>query len=78
MALHHREGGETLAPRARLRILPEEVGKSLKILPLPTTQPVPAIIGSYWRCVQAPGGFDLCEPVIVFCTNDQSFCVEIP
>lgn len=65
-------------PNRTVRLLPRSVSQSLKILKVPTPEPIPLIVGTYWQCFDAPGDFEVCEPVLVVCTNDQSFCTQVP
>lgn len=65
-------------PTKSFKILSPEVSKSLKLTRIPTSKPIPLIIGHYWRCITHFGEFETCEPVLVVCTNDQSFCTETP
>lgn len=58
------------------RILTPEESRKLEIQPVPTSQPIPLIIGHYWRCIQSPGGFESCEPVLVVCDDEQTICTE--
>ncbi len=61
------------------KILPPEVTKELDISLAPASRPTPLIIGHYWRCIQRQDSdFESCEPVLVICTDDQSWCVETP
>ena len=65
-------------PNRTVRLLPRSVSQSLKILKVPTPEPIPLIVGTHWQCFDAPGDFEVCEPVLVVCTNDQSFCTQVP
>ena len=65
-------------PNRTVRLLPRSVSRSLKILKVPTPEPIPLLIGTYWQCFDAPGDFEVCEPVLVVCTDDQSFCTQVP
>ena len=58
--------------------LPREISKSLDITSVPTPEPIPLIVGSYWRCTKTDQDFEICRFRIVVCTDDQSFCTEIP
>lgn len=59
------------------KILPPKVTESLDLTFAPTSIPTPLIFGHYWRCINhKDSGFETCEPVLVVCTNDQSWCVE--
>lgn len=64
------------------KILSPELSRKLELTPAPTSQPIPLLIGHYWRCgidddfFDEDGGFEFCEPVLVICTDDQSWCVE--
>ena len=61
------------------KILPPEVTKTLDISLAPTSRPTPLIFGHYWRCIQRQDSdFESCEPVLVVCTDDQSWCAETP
>lgn len=61
------------------KILPPEVSESLELTLSPTSKPTPLIIGHYWRCINPEDSeFESCEPVLVVCTDDQSWCVETP
>lgn len=71
-------------PGTTFRVVPPEVAKDLEILRIPTTDPIPLIVGHYWKC-RTEGGrtpigdhpeFEICDLVTVVCTSDQSFCVE--
>ncbi len=61
------------------KILPPEVSQKLELTRAPTSTPIPLIIGHYWRCINPQDSqFESCEPVLVACTDDQSWCVETP
>jgi hypothetical protein len=55
-------------------ILPPKISKSLKLTRIPTSEPIPLLIGSGWHCQPTPIGTERCTPYIVFCTDDQSVC----
>jgi hypothetical protein len=65
-------------PIRTVRILPQAVSEALKIDRVPTSEPIPMIIGTYWKCITNVHGFDQCDQVFVVCTDDQSFCTEFP
>jgi len=58
--------------------LPREISKSLKISRVPTSEPIPLIVGTYWTCDINDQGFEICDTLVVVCTDDQSFCTQIP
>lgn len=58
-------------------ILPREVSKSLKIDRLPTSEPIPLIVGTYWSCVTVHLNHEICRIKLVVCPNDQSRCIEV-
>jgi len=60
-----------------VKVLPPDVSRALQIMRMPTSQPVPMLVGVYWNCGDAGNGFELCRIVIVVCTQDQSQCVEV-
>jgi hypothetical protein len=62
-------------PTRAVKVLPPELSRSLAITRMPTTQPVPIVIGTYWNCQD--GGNGLCRLVLVVCTDDQSLCAEV-
>ena len=66
----------TKAPVAArtIKVLPPDVSRSLAITRMPTSQPVPLLVGVYWSCDY--GAVD-CKLVLVVCTEDQSQCVEV-
>lgn len=55
-------------------ILPAKISKSLKIQRIPTSRPVPLIIGTYWDCHVNEHDFEICDVKLVVCTDDQSVC----
>ncbi len=57
--------------------LPREMSKSLKITPIPTSEPIPLVVGTYWNCPVNAQGFEICRIKIVVCGDDQSFCVDV-
>lgn len=57
-----------------IKVLPPAVSRSLAITRIPTSQPVPLLVGVYWSCDY--GAAD-CRLVLVVCTDDQSQCVEV-
>ena len=59
-----------------IRVLPPDVSRSLVITRMPTSQPVPFLVGVYWNCSDGGNGFELCRLVTVVCTPDQSQCAE--
>jgi hypothetical protein len=59
-------------------ILPRNEARSLKITEIPTSRPIPLIIGNVWTCHKGSGGHEFCRLTLVVCTNDQSFCATIP
>ena len=61
-----------------VRFLPGKISKSLKISRVPTSEPIPLIVGTYWNCDINSQGFEICDTLTVVCTDDQSFCTEIP
>ena len=60
-----------------IRVLPQEISRSLKIMRTPTSQPVPFLIGTYWSCSDTPIGTEICHLVLVVCRDDQSLCTEV-
>ena len=60
-----------------VKVLPPDVSRALQIMRMPTSQPVPLLVGVYWNCTDAGHGFDLCRLVTVVCTQDQSQCAEV-
>jgi len=69
---------ENVNSKAKVRLLPREISKSLDISRIPTSEPIPLIVGTYWNCGINQHGFEICDTLIVVCTDDQSFCTEIP
>lgn len=59
-------------------VLPEKVSKSLEIARVPTSRPVPFIIGTYWSCRVNDQDFEICRFKLVVCDDDQSRCAEVP
>ena len=59
-------------------VLPREESQSLKITEIPTSQPIPLIVGNIWTCHKGAGNHEFCRLTLVVCTNDQSFCINIP
>ena len=63
----------------QFKLLSPEVSERLDLTLAPTSKPTPLIFGHYWRCInREDSGFESCEPVLVVCTDDQSWCVETP
>jgi hypothetical protein len=60
-----------------ITVLPVDISRSLKITPIPTSQPIPLLIGTYWDCSDTPAGLEHCRLTLVVCTNDQSICTEL-
>lgn len=64
-----------------VKILPQSVVRSLKLDPIPQAQPLN--IGTYWNCFeQSLGGFsdetvEICDLVLVVCTDDGEFCTAL-
>lgn len=58
--------------------LPRDVSQSLQISRIPTSEPVPLIVGTYWNCDINDQGFEICDTITVVCNDDQSFCTQIP
>lgn len=67
----------TKAPAPAFTILPPEVSVDLKILKVPTSEPAPLTIGTYWDCEINEHRFEVCDFKIVVCTNDQTFCTTV-
>ncbi len=61
----------------KITILPREISKTLQIYEIPTSQPIPLIIGSHWTCIINEHGFEDCNQVLTICTDDQSFCTTV-
>jgi len=59
-------------------VLPRDESQSLKITEIPTSQPIPLIVGNTWTCHKGAGNHEFCRLTLVVCTNDQSFCINIP
>lgn len=57
-----------------IKVLPPDVSRSLVITRMPTSHPVPLLVGVYWSCDY--GAVD-CRLVLVVCNEDQSRCVEV-
>lgn len=60
-----------------VKLLPPDVSRSLQIMRMPTSQPVPLLVGVYWNCADNGHGFDVCRLVTIVCTQDQSLCAEV-
>ena len=60
-----------------ITFLSREESKSLKITPIPTSEPIPLIVGTYWNCHVNAQDFEICRIKIVVCKDDQSFCVDV-
>ena len=60
-----------------IAFLPRDVSKSLKITTVPTSRPVPLIVGTYWNCRENAQDVEICRIKIVVCTDDQSFCTQV-
>jgi hypothetical protein len=54
--------------------LPAGVSRSLKLAPIPTTEPIPLVIGSGWTCETTSQGSKISRTFTVICNEDQSFC----
>lgn len=69
---------EDLLPDVKqsVKILPSDVSRQLKIQRIPTSEPVPLLIGTYWSC-HYEHDFEICRFKLVVCTNDQTFCTEV-
>ncbi len=61
----------------KVTFLSREVAKSLDITPIPTSEPVPLIVGTYWNCHINEHDFEICRLKLVVCNDDQSFCVDV-
>lgn len=72
-----RESLSTPTVPSTIKVLPREVSRSLKITKLPTSRPIPLIVGSYWSC-REQSGFEICRFKVVACTSEQETCVETP
>lgn len=57
-----------------IKVLPPTLSRSLAITRMPTSEPVPLLVGVYWSCDY---GAVECRLVLVVCTDDQSQCVEV-
>ena len=60
-----------------VRVLPRSLSESLKLTPVPTSDPVPFIVGTYWSCSENAQNMEICRITLVVCTDDQSLCVEL-
>lgn len=60
-----------------ITFLSREVSRSLKITPIPTSKPIPLIVGTYWNCHTNSQNFEICRIKVVVCEDDQSFCVDV-
>ncbi len=60
-----------------ITFLSREMSQSLKITPIPTSEPIPLVMGTYWNCSVNAQDFEICRIKIVVCEDDQSFCVEV-
>lgn len=60
-----------------IKVFSKEVSRSLDIAKIPTAEPIPLIVGGYWKC-EKKFTFEICDFKVVACTDDQSFCVETP
>lgn len=69
---------ENVVTTPDIRFLSGKTSRSLKISRVPTSEPIPLIVGTYWNCNINDQGFEICDTLTVVCTNDQSFCTEIP
>ena len=58
--------------------LPEEVSWSLDISRVPTSKPIPLLVGTYWNCLTNDEGFETCDITLVVCTREQDFCTQVP
>jgi hypothetical protein len=60
-----------------VRVLSPEVSRSLKLTPLPTSRPIPLIVGTYWNCAVNAQDFEICRIKLVVCTDNQELCTEL-
>ncbi len=63
--------------RQTVSVLPKDVSRSLTIHKIPTSEPVPLIVGTYWSCHINQYDFEICRIKIVVCNDDQTSCVEV-
>jgi hypothetical protein len=66
------------AAKSTVVVLPRDESRSLKITEIPTSRPIPLIIGNIWTCHKGAGNHEFCRLTLVVCTNDQSSCATIP
>ncbi len=62
----------------RLTIIPPAVSRTLdmKAVTLPTSEPVPITISSWWDCLINENGFEECDYHLAFCADD-GFCTQV-
>ncbi len=53
-------------------VLPPRVTKSLKLTPVPTSEPIPLVAATYWICAPNGHGFETCRIKLVVCPTDTS------
>lgn len=61
----------------QVTFLSREVAKSLDITPIPASEPVPLIVGTYWSCHINAYDLEICRIKLVVCNDDQTFCVDV-
>ncbi len=57
-----------------LVLLSADVSRALKLTSIPTSEPIPLVIGTGWNCETNSQGFEICRTFTVVCNNEQSFC----
>lgn len=79
LAFDRKDGSTSMKTSSapKVTILPREISKTLQITGIPTSQPIPLIIGTHWTCHINEYEFEICDMVLTICTDDQSFCTTI-
>lgn len=54
-----------------IQVLPPEVSRSLEIARVPTSRPIPLIVGTYWNCAVNAQDFEICRLKLVVCDDDE-------
>jgi len=53
-----------------ITFLPREKRELLEITPIPTSEPIPLVVGTYWSCRINAQDFEICRIKIVVCEED--------
>ena len=61
-----------------ITVLPPDVSARLDIFTIPTREPTPIVIGTFWDCKINAQDFEVCDFKIVVCTDDRRFCATVP